>query len=813
MARKLQLAAVVSLLLASLPSFSATGFVAGTKVSRVGDLAAVTVSFNCDVQYLGHDPQGEGNQLRIQLEPTSICTGVAPLAAVTHERFRPASADLANLIDIEYDGESSAGTSLRLNFSEDVSFGLDPFVTARHVIVRVNLSPNTQTTVTNDRRQASRKVSRPEPASVRYVINLQSSERPPATADFPKLDLDAGHELMVTEALIDGKTWHRLRVGYYDSSDTAARALATLRDQFPTAWIDRATSNDGRESIATPVVKPLTTDSAVAETNAGTTAADTKLSDLMKEARHLMTAGELSRAVQIYTKVLRQPENQYQPDAQEYLALARERNGQMAHAKAEYQRYLATYPDHEGAARVKQRLAALLSQPTERRTEAVVSDSRSATRQRRAETWNLRSYISQYYRRDANQLNDGDQIVNQSALYSDINMDARRRGERFDFSARLTAGYRKDFLDDSKGDEVRVSYAFADLADSNYGLRGRLGRQSRNTGGVLGRFDGFNLSYQATERLRVDAVLGKPVNTTADGIDDARTFYGISSNFGPVVDNLDVGVFFIQQGVEHMTDRQAVGAEMRYFGDGKSLWGLIDYDTSFSEVGSLFLQGSWRLPSELTLTGMFDRRRSPLLSLSNALIGQPVIGFDELLILFTEDEIRQLALDRASSTTTMTFGASRPLTPKLQINVNASQSTIESTPESGGVFSTPESTYTYVSTDLVGSSLIKEGDVSLLGFRYSDSENTSVYSINLDTRFPFGRGLRFNPRVRVDYREIKSDLSTQWIYTPGIRIQYRKDRRFRIEFEAGMQFSSRDMTGLSEDRESYFVNLGYQLLY
>ena len=68
----------------------------------------------------------------------------------------------------------------------------------------------------------------------------------------------------------------------------------------------------------------------------------------------------------------------------------------------------------------------------------------------------------------------------------------------------------------------------------NSDLRGRLGRQSRNTGGVLGRFDGLNLSYQATDLIRVDTVMGKPVNSTTDGIDSSRSFYGISTNFGPI---------------------------------------------------------------------------------------------------------------------------------------------------------------------------------------------------------------------------------------------------------------------------------------
>jgi len=809
MARRSRLAAA-TLLLFAVQAAAGAEFVTGARVSRVGDLAVVTVSMSCDVQYVGHDPGTGGDQLRIQIEPTSICTGVAPSAARTQERLRPASADLAKLVDVEYDGESPYGTLLRLNFAEPVAFTLEPFTSARHIVIRVDLRADRQVSQEEDLRPFSRQVARAAPAATRYVINLQSSLRPPATADLAAVELPEGRQLFVTEAVIDGRNWHRLRLGYFDTQDDARRALAGYRENYPNAWIDHE-SAAGETVLETPDVADLPgAPPPAVELEPGD---DARLVELMAEGRRLMTTGELSRAVQIYTKVLQQPENRYQPEAQEYLALARERNGQVAHAKAEYERYLATYPDNEGAARVSQRLAALLAQPAAagRSAEPGETGTRAAARSAPRE-WTVRSYLSQYYRRDENQLNDNDAIVSQSALYSDFNVDARRRGERFDFSTRLTAGYRKDFLD-SADDQWRVSYAFADLADAKLGLRGRLGRQSRNTGGVLGRFDGFNLGYQATELVRVEAVVGKPVNSTADGLDSARTFYGLSSNFGPLAGNLDLGVFILSQDVENLTDRQVIGAEARYFGEKSSLWGQVDYDTSFSEIGSLFVQGSLRLPWELTVTGLYDQRRSPLLSTSAALIGQPVFDFSELQILYTEDEILQLALDRVAQSRTTTLGVSRPLSPKVQLNVNATRSTLDATPESGGVFGTPSSTFTYISTDLVASSLIREGDVSLLGLRYSDSENSRVYTVNLDTRFPIGPNFRFNPRIRVDMRDIKTDGSTQWIYSPGLRLHYRKDRRLRFEFEAGMQFSSRDTLGLNEDRQSWFVNLGYQFLY
>ena len=365
----------------------------------------------------------------------------------------------------------------------------------------------------------------------------------------------------------------------------------------------------------------------------------------------------------------------------------------------------------------------------------------------------------------------------------------------------------------TSGNDLRLSYAYADLADARTGLRGRVGRQTRNTGGVLGRFDGLNLTYALNDRLRFEAVAGRPVYSTARDPDDSRVFQGISSTFAPFDNNLDFGLFYLEQAIDGLTDRQAVGAELRYFGDDQSLWSIVDYDVGFEELGSLFLQGSWRLPASFTITGVVDRRRSPFLSLGNALVGQQLESFEELRLFFTEEEIRQFALDRSASTTTYTFGLSRPFSPKLSMNFNASLSSIDATPESGGVAGTPDSEYSYYSADVVASSLFTEGDVGILGFRYAVSGTTDVYSTTVDTRFPVGRGWRISPRLRVDYREINTDQSTQWIYTPGLRVQYRMGRRARFELQTGKQFSTREMAKSDYDRESWFVNVGYQLFY
>jgi tetratricopeptide (TPR) repeat protein len=803
----------VSLILLASFASAAPGFIAGSFIDGDGETARMSVQFRCNIEYIAHEPPTSGDHLRIRLEATRMCTGAPPSIAFNREQHRPIGADAAKLVSLEYDGDSAAGQILRFDFSEEVRFDRVEAVNDNTITIHISLDPDVPLAPRVASSSSSRLVQQRAEEVLRYVINLESSLRPPATADLPTVKLDAGTELFVSQAIIDGETWYRIRIGYFDTADQASRALRNVRAQYPGAWIDRTGEGEATVKLEQPVDATATADTG---TVSPAPQADSKTAALMEDARRAMISGELSRAIQIYTKVLQLPANDHQRDAQEYLALARERNGQLAHAKAEYQRYLSVYPDGDGAERVSQRLAALLAGAATDAPQAASASGSSRPSRSSASPWTVRTFASQFYRRDVNQMNDQEEVVSQSSVYSDISVDARRRGERFDFSTRLTGGHRYDLLDEpqtSDDREFRLSYAYVDLADAKTRLRGRLGRQTRNSGGVLGRFDGLNLTYGLTQRIELEAVAGKPVFSTADGMDDARTFYGLSTKFGPIGENLDLRVFVLQQDIEGLTDRSSVGGEVRYFGENTSVWGMFDYDTEFEELGSLFVQGSWRLPSNFTITGLVDRRQSPYLSLGNALIGQFTDDFATLKTLFTEDEIYQLALDRSAVTTTYTLGLSRPLTPKLQFGFNATQSRIEETPESGGVPSNPRSTYSYYSVDLVASSLFTERDVTIFGLRYAESTTSNIYTLNIDSRFSIGRSWRLSPRLRVDYREITTDASEQWTYTPALRLEYRWGRKVRFELMAGRQFSARESDTLDQDRESYYINAGYQLFF
>lgn len=534
-----------------------------------------------------------------------------------------------------------------------------------------------------------------------------------------------------------------------------------------------------------------------------------RIEALMEESRQAMTRQDFSRAIQLYTKILEFPDHPYRKDALEYLGVARERKGQLAHAIREYRRYLSLYPEGEDADRVRQRLAGLTTA-----TDKPKSGPRRSTARSKSKPWEVYGAFSQFYLRNENTLNDNSDIVTQSALSSDLDVTARKRSDNFDIQSRFSGSYLYDFLDDGRGDESSVSSLYFDARDRRHDVFMRLGRQSRNTGGVLGRFDGLLLGYQITDWLTLNGVAGFPVLSTRDQVDTDKELYGISADLGTFANAWDFNAFLIEQQVDGIVDRRAIGGEARYFDSTRSLLSFVDYDISYDSLNTIIFLGTWTLPTKTTLNATVDYRNSPILTTTNALLGQNVRNVDDLLDSLSEDEIRQLAEDRTAEYTTVSLGASHPFSERIQVSGDITLTDLSDTDASDGIEAIPGTGNEYIyNLQLIGSDLIKSNDIAIAGLRYSDLDTADIYSVSLNTRYPVNSAWRINPRVRVDYRESNRDGSTQWIGAPSIRVDYRLSRRYRFEVEAGGEWSTRDLPDLPEDEDtsSYFINLGYRI--
>jgi len=531
------------------------------------------------------------------------------------------------------------------------------------------------------------------------------------------------------------------------------------------------------------------------------------LAKWMEEARQSMAKTDYSHAIALYTKILEYPNHAYRQDAQEYLGLARERNGQLAHAKAEYETYLKLYPKGEGADRVRQRLTGLLT------AQAPAKDKLpKEARRKDAPLWNVRGGFSQFYRRYVSTTDAAGTTVNLSALDSDLDVMAQLKQPGYELRSRFTGGYRNDFIDGYNENPMRITSLYVDAADQHHQNFGRIGRQSQSRGGVLGRFDGLQLSHQLTPFVRLNLVGGYPVDTsTIDKIATDTQFYGINADFGTYANTWDFNTFAVQQSSEGLLDRRAIGGEVRYFKPNHSALGLVDYDVSYQTWNMILLLGNWLFPDNSSLNVVIDQRKSPILTTRNALIGQIDRSLSALKQSFTEDQIRELARDRSADSRSYTLSIAHPLNDKLQVSGDLTLSTLSGTPASGGIDATPDSGEDwYYSVQLMGSSLLKTGDIAIIGIRMNNNNFSDAISLNLNTRYPINQALRINPRLHIERRSFVSDNSTQWTTAPSVRLSYMMRRSFNLELEVGDEWISRDIGGTTDKSTGYYISAGYR---
>ena len=564
--------------------------------------------------------------------------------------------------------------------------------------------------------------------------------------------------------------------------------------------------------------------------------ADPAHAPLFANASGSMLDGDYARAIQLYTKILETAAGKSKQQSQELLGVARERNGQVAHAKAEYQKYLQRFPEGPDSGRVRQRLAGLLTaaeKPQGKLRGALSDDGKLSV-------WRKEVYgsVAQFYFRNQTTPEGEERRVNQSELTNDVDLQARMRSENIDLRTQFSGSYSEDLRADSnhEDDEARVHTFFVEAGDERLKLRGRFGRQTRSSDGILGRFDGARLSYQLTSDITFNGILGFPVDSPRDTyIDSDRKFYGASIDLGPFWDAWDFNLFFVNQEIEGLIDRRAIGGEVRYSDATKSLFGLVDYDIFYDDLNILLFIGNWRLLTHTTINVSLDYRNNPFLMTVNAIQGQGVEELSDLFGVFSNDELFQLADDRTAKSKAVTLGITQDFLRDFQITGEISITDFEGTPASEGIESQPETggisitefegapawggiaaqpgagTEYFYSTQLIKSNSFLEGDVLIFGLRYSDTQNNDIYSVSIDTRFPFSRKFRFNPKIRIDYRMSKTSNDDRLIVRPLVRMDYRIKKWMRLETEVGVELVDQDFVGLSQSSTGIFVFFGYRL--
>jgi len=759
-------------------------------VERAGYID-INLLFACTLRYLNHQPSSEGETLRIRTTPQRDCELGAD--GLTAPALPIASRELLLSIEVDRPVGSELDVTVRLRKSQ--RFLVLPNGDGRGLRLRI-LGASDR----GGRVFIGADIAGP---TASYAINLASSREAFSAATIAQAAQITGTRAYVSEYVLDQEKWYRLRIGPFATEADAKVSLLAARSSYPKAWLaiaddEKLTSVDYKEA-ATPALAPTAIGQATLTTQ--------DIERVLVVAKTAFRRKDYGTAIPVLTQLLEQPEFPQRAEAQELMGLARERNRQIAHAKAEYEEYLRRYPSGAAVERVQQRLQALAWAARQSvRGLGGASEDKSA--------WQLYGGFAQLYRRDTSSIQSGsvttDQ-VNQNALLNDFALIARRRGERFDFASRVSLGYAKNFLDNGLGDQTRVSTAFVELNDRLVHWRTRLGRQSATGTGILGNFDGIYGDYQWLPRVRIAVSAGSPVQSTRASFDSARQLVGLATNFGPYAGAWDISTFAILQEYQGETDRQAVGTEVHYFRPGRTLVGLIDYDLYYQELNNVLLLGTLALPARWTLSMNADRRNTPVLGVSNALIGQQSDSLNELLAAQTREEVDQLVRDRTAVSELYSVSVSRPIGERWQWTFDVASIAISGTPASGGVAAVPDSPRELVySTLAIGNSVFTNGDLDVIALRYQASAAATTTSLGVSTRWPLWSRWRITPRIRVDKRELTATESTQLLYLPSLRVEYQRQRVW-LELEGGREMG--DTTGGDQTQKTTrtFFSAGYRI--
>jgi hypothetical protein len=401
------------------------------------------------------------------------------------------------------------------------------------------------------------------------------------------------------------------------------------------------------------------------------------------------------------------------------------------------------------------------------------------------------------YRRESRITDLEGATLSDSSLFTDAFLDSRVEGERFGARGQLAGSYRYDFLEGASGDEIRISSLFVEASDRVSQRTASAGRRSQSTGGVLGRYDGGRLAQRFGDRWETALVGGFPVESpTSTGIDTDRYFAGLSLEGEGFFDLLDAQAFGIFQMADDLIDRAAVGGELRYFDAARSAFAFLDFDVHYLSVNTAQLVGSQSLTDDVSLNFLVDYRNAPLLTTSNALLGQPVASLSTLEASSSRGEIESLAEDRTADALTLSAGASWVLNDRLQLGGDFTTARLSGTPASGGVAATEGTGFEFsYFGQLIASDVLVDGDAAIAGLRYFDGSSFDVASLSLDGRFPVSQHWRVEPALVTQYR-MQGGASDEIRLLPRLRLEWRR-WRVDLELEAGAQWIGR-LSGADE---------------
>jgi len=560
-------------------------------------------------------------------------------------------------------------------------------------------------------------------------------------------------------------------------------------------------------AATSPIDAPNATTTAPVDANGVAPTAGDAYQQALADARQAAMTQDYPRAIALYTKAAESSDIVVRQEALEMLAMARERNHQDAQAKLIYDRFLAQYPDSEAAPRIRQRVLGLITRdlPVQKKLTAPSRDGAA---------WTAVGNVSQFYQRNALAVNGDKAVVGVDGMFTNADVIVGRRSASLDLGMRISANGLYDFGADGEN-TYQMSTAYFEAQQIDWGVDVRVGRQSQQASGILGRYDGAQVTYKVLPWLQLGAIGGYAVDYSSTEFTTERPLYGVNARVSLADGMWEFAPFYMEQQANGFLDRRAVGLETRYFRNNFSAFSLLDYDTYHKALNTSYVMLNMRFDDGWSTYLNFDHRRSPYITTENALIGQGVNNLGDLENTYTDQQIQQLAADRTATLTLATLGVDKEISPRLQMGSDVSYSDYAETQQSGNVGATPERRDYYYTLRFRSDDIFGSQTYSALYLRYTDSPDSRASSVYWNNRFTFRNVWQLYPRIRVDYRDFTDLGQSQWTIAPSLRLDYRPTRTMYFELEGGYDRTERDAQVQTQamDLVGYYVRLGWRTLF
>lgn len=616
--------------------------------------------------------------------------------------------------------------------------------------------------------------------------------------------------------------------------EKAAATPPSARPEMPAKPAERPAAAPVVPGPAVPAVPPTLAAPVPGETTEAPAVpvlspaeVEVRAKGFIEEARGALAGKDAATAINRLNRILGMPRNQQTEPAQALIGEAREGNGEYLKAKAEYELYLKLFPDGAAASRVKARLAALPKEAVAR-----AAAPRPLPKEAGPAEWTYFGSISSYYYTGKSQIEtltppppglltfnrETLSATDQNSLITSINLNARRRDAFSDtrFVFRDTDNH--NYLRPERSYN-RVYAAYVDHNDRKIGYYVRAGRQNPNGMGVLERFDGIQAGYNLNPDWRVNAVYGDAVEFNSPF---KKNFYGASVDLLPLTGKPGISVYGIQQTLDGMLNRRALGVEGRYFDGRATAYGMLDYDVLYKGVNIALLQGNYFDEGGNNYFVVVDHRRAPSYSLTNALPGAPGMSLKELVDAQGIGVVREQAKNLSAMSDMFSIGVTHPLSERWQVGVDYRLSQISSTAPVNAVIplavigtclgvidpvnntciintaSQQGSGKNHVVTfQAIGNSLFFANAVGVANLSLINAPTYDGQASSLSYVLPVGDQWRFDTNLRY-YTQKDNAGGSQERLSPSVKASWQWRNSLYVEGEMGRE-TSKSSTALSRD--------------